>query len=64
MQSTAGSFPGRGRFSHGKLESLLQMVTWEGVIPATEKYLPRDPDWKPCVSGVAAVWGADLLVIL
>lgn len=56
-QSTSVSFPGRGGFSHGKLESLLQMVTWERVVPDTEKYLPRDPDWKPRVSGGSLQYG-------
>lgn len=27
------------------------MVTWERVVPDTEKYLPRDPGWKPGISG-------------
>jgi len=40
------------------------MVTWERVAPDTEQHLPRDPDWEPGISGVAAVWGAGLRATL
>lgn len=27
------------------------MVTWERGVPDTGQDLPRDPGWKPCISG-------------
>ena len=50
-QSTSVSFIDRGRFSCGKLESLLQVVVQERVVPDNEQYVRRDLDWKPGASG-------------